>query len=223
MSKDKIDLEVGDNVQLQFVDDERSQRARVQVKIIGQVPGKSVLISNPMLNGKLMLVREGQSVIGRMFSSGRVVGFTSSILKVQTSPFPYLHLHFPKALEQVVVRKSSRMEVSLTAKILRQGEEPADGSIRDISPSGCQLTCNQPLGEPGERIGLRTDFVLRNGEKHTVPFAGIIRNAIPENVDDPDCALMRYGIQFGTVERQSALVIRAFLYEQMDRQNTDSE
>ena len=220
MSKDKVDLEIGDEVQLQFVDDERLNLPRVQVKIIGQLPGRSVIITNPLISGKVMLVREGQRVIGRMFSGGRVVGFTSSVLKVQTSPFPYLHLHYPKALEQVVVRKSSRMEVSLPAKIMRQGqEEPAEGAIRDISTSGCQLTCADALGEVGARIGLRTDFSLQNGELHTVPFAGIIRNIAPEKPDDPECDLQRYGIQFGSLERQASLVIRAFLYEQMERQS----
>lgn len=221
MSKDKIDLEIGDEVQLQFVDDERLNRPRVQVKIIGQLPGRSVIITNPLIGGKVMMVREGQRVIGRMFSGGRVVGFTSSVLKVQTSPFPYLHLHYPKALEQVVVRKSSRMEVSLPAKVLRQGQEPAEGAIRDISTSGCQLTCDEALGEVGGRIGLRTDFSLNNGEQHTVPFAGVIRNISPEKPDDPSCNLQRYGVQFGSLERQSSLVIRAFLYEQMERQSDD--
>ena len=60
---EEIRLPVGESLQLQWLAGEQS--IRHYSRLIGYVKGQSVLVTAPTVNGKVVLMREGQAVLVR--------------------------------------------------------------------------------------------------------------------------------------------------------------
>src|SRR5262245_51544981 len=88
-----LDLQVGETLQIQFMDDET--RGTFYVKVIGMLPERSVLVTAPDKGGQPMAVREGRAVLARSYSGEEARGFTCTVLRAQAQPYPYLHLSYP--------------------------------------------------------------------------------------------------------------------------------
>ena len=117
MAHPALQVTSGDTLQMQFVADNDTTRPRLTVSVIGQINGRSLLVSHPSTGGRLLLVRDGQPVACRMFSDGRMLGFRTTVRKVVTHPDAYLHLDYPRTLEQRVLRRAPRVPVELAGRI----------------------------------------------------------------------------------------------------------
>src|SRR3569833_877498 len=92
LSLDQIKLGIGDTIQLQFQSD--VEPSRCFVTLIGYLEGQSVLVTTPINKGSLMLVREGQDFVVRLFS-GKTTNTNTTKTKHDTNtPYPHLHLAY---------------------------------------------------------------------------------------------------------------------------------
>ena len=66
-----LELQVGEALQLQFMDDET--RGQFYVRVIGFIPGRSVLVTTPEKGGLPMHVRENRAVLVRSLDRKSVV------------------------------------------------------------------------------------------------------------------------------------------------------
>jgi hypothetical protein len=65
---------------------------------------------------------------------GRIAyDFVSSVIFVCTSPYPYLHLSYPKDIRHVEVRHSQRIALSIPATVRRDQAVVIEAEIRDLS------------------------------------------------------------------------------------------
>ncbi|MDP1924970.1 MAG: flagellar brake protein, partial [Thiobacillus sp.] len=94
LTLDQIKLAIGDAIQLQFQSDVEPSRSFVT--LIGYLEGQSVVVTTPIINGSMMLVREGQDFVVRLFSGKSAYAFTTSAKRVTNTPYPHLHLAYPK-------------------------------------------------------------------------------------------------------------------------------
>ena len=53
---------------------------RFSVRLIGSLPGASLVVTTPTLDGKVQIVREGQRFNVRVLKGERVLGFVAQIL-----------------------------------------------------------------------------------------------------------------------------------------------
>jgi len=148
MSATHLALEIGDNLQMQFVDDE----TRHYVKVIGYVPGKSLLVTTPRHDGKFLMVREAQRVVVRLMSGNEIVGFTVPVLRSQVQPYPYLHLDFPKNMQAVTVRKALPVKLDMMASV-----RPCLKDTTEAGPTQTDHACGDHPGHEYQRclIGRR--------------------------------------------------------------------
>ncbi len=216
MGEHGLDLHIGDTLQLQFLQDD-GHRVRPSVRFIGQLPQASLVVTAPTQDGKLMLVREGQVFVVRCFSRDMASAFTCRVLRVCTSPYPYIHLSYPERKEEVIVRSSRRVSVLLSATVVRQREGgtwsiPIPSIVSDMSATGTMLETSEPLGLSGTRVKISFQLPIDGMGEQALSVEGIIRSVYEEG---GAAGRNRYGIEFQGVDAAAQLILRAFVYEQL--------
>jgi len=209
----KLELNIGDSLQLQFVADENKRR--YYSKVIGYLQGHSVLITTPRVEGNIIIVREDQMVIVRMMTGNQVYGFTTQILSTNLRPYPYLHLAYPKNLEHITVRKAERISTRLIGSAESETSEASENIshsvvIIDMSTSGAMIEVKKPIGEVGDIMTLSTKIEV-GGKEEYIAIPCVIRNVIHKDTDNH----YKHGIEFQLLEQKDHFVLYGYVYEQM--------
>jgi c-di-GMP-binding flagellar brake protein YcgR len=214
---DEARLQIGDLVQLQSQTD--GNDTRYSVRLIGLSKGRSVLVTTPMIEGKYLLMRDGQSFVLRAFSGKNAYAFATQIIKSINTPYPYLHLAFPKEVRSLVVRKGARAAVNLVCAITSCDDVPmqAAGTIVNLSIGGALLTAKQPLGEKGQRLMVKFRVIV-NGIEALLEINAIIRVI---NIDESGETIMPYnhGLQFVDVAAEDSIPLLAYVYHELLEQS----
>lgn len=208
---DEVKLMPGDILQLQSLVD--GQQDRLTVRIIGVMKPKSVLATAPMIDGKLIFVRDGQPFLVRAFSGLNVCAFKSKVLKGQHTPFPYLHLAYPDSVQIMRIRKAVRARVQIIAAIYDRegGKQIGAGRIVDLSVGGAKIQSPGVVGVKDQEIFLAFKIKLDDIEE-IVETAGTIRS-IGQEDDDDGRKVAVLGIQFEDLQAQQRLLIMNLVYQ----------
>ncbi len=216
-NQSELVLNAGDALQLQFYPQTASDREeRYYVRVIGYLASKSIIATAPVLDGKLMLLREGQQFTVRLISGNSVQAFMASLLKKTTAPYPYIHLSYPESLESKTIRKAQRINTRIIAAA--QNLEPGKESIKttsavlnDLSSAGALIMSAQELGEIGDLISVSVKLTVAEVDEY-LSVSAIIRRCL-DKTDDED--QNRYGIEFQIADEREKLIIHGFVYEQL--------
>jgi c-di-GMP-binding flagellar brake protein YcgR len=212
-----VKLMIGDTLQLQSQADLGT--VRYYVKLIGYVPGKSVLVTTPVVDGKICLMREGQSFVVRCFSGKNAYAFPASTFKVFNTPFPHMHLSYPREVRGIVVRRGARVNTHIIAAVqILSGERantPAAVNIINLSVGGALLTARSTLGAKGDRISVK--FRVNLDEIEAYPqLEGVIRNVTTETeVEGGGPPAILHGVEFKEVSQPDRVMITAYVYRRM--------
>ena len=209
-------LQIGDALHLQSLNEQNP--ARYAVSLIGFAKGRSVMVTVPEIDGKLLIIREGQTFVVRAFSGRNVYAFTATVIRSTSAPFPHLHLTYPSDVRGLAVRKGARAAVKIIVAVLRESDDSfnAAGTIENISISGAMVVCKATLGKRGERILVKFKVMVAGVESFlSVPC--IIR-AVNADVD-PAFGENKYGLEFTDVSPQDLIVLSAFVYQKLLEQS----
>ncbi len=209
----RLELQIGDALQLQFVTDE--QKRRHYSKVIGYLQGHSVLITTPRVDGNIILAREDQVVIVRMMTGNEVYGFTTQILSTSLRPYPYLHLAYPKEMEHITVRKAERISIRLVGSAEPETSDTEKSKthsvvILDMSTSGAMIEVKKPIGDMGDIITLSTKIEV-GGKEEYISLPCVIRNVIHKD----DESHYKHGLEFQLLDQKDHFVLYGYVYEQM--------
>jgi len=197
MIEDNLNLQVGTTVQLQL--DVPEETPRHMVRVIGYVPGGSLVISTPTVNGKVQIVREGQAFKVRVLRGDSVVGFSSKVLVSTLKPYPHLHLSYPKDIEQIVVRNSARVSTRLPC------------TVRNTK-SGAKLASRRSLGEASDM--LQVNFRLQvTSQIEELSMVSDLKNCVERMETDENGKYLNHlsGVQFRAVNRFQQLLLHAWV------------
>ncbi|HHH47875.1 MAG TPA: flagellar brake protein [Gammaproteobacteria bacterium] len=220
----ELALDIGDILQLQFLGDD--SEARYYVKVIGYLEERSLLVTAPQSNGKLLRVRDGQPLAARMMAGTDLVGFTVSVLRSCAVPYPYLHLSYPKDLQSVTVRKSLRVALDMGATVrpcdigsedIAPEVEAHEVVIRDMSTTGALLVADAPLADTGDSLTVSVNIEVAEMVEN-LNFAVVVRNIKVEPAQErgrPSQFL--HGVEFQFADRRESVLLHAFVYEQIVR------
>ncbi|MFZ6773667.1 flagellar brake protein [Undibacterium sp. SXout7W] len=209
---DSVRWNVGEILYLQVHD---QTAARYTVKLIGFVKNKSVFVTAPVVDGKAALIREGQTFIIRAFPGKKAYAFTASALKYVYSPYPYLHLSYPRQVRSTTIRQGSRAVVKIIAAVtIGNPEQTGAATIGDISMGGASGLIKKPLGEKGD-TGIIKFKVNAAGNDEFLTLKIILRSVAPtENGLE-----FRHGFEFVDVPTQSRLILSAFVHQTLAEMN----
>ncbi len=204
-------IRIGSVLQMQS----SAEAPRLQVKLIGYLKNRGLIVTLPESGGELVMLKEGQSFIIRFFSGQHAYAFTSVVSKQTSVPFPHLHLSYPREVRGLEIRKDSRIDVDLIAAILMNDgnvERSGAGKIVNISRGGAALRAKTRLGKKGETINVKFKIAVHDMQSF-VTFDSIIRT-IDEEQTDPSMPYL-HGIQFVNSEQNCSLALAAFVYQKI--------
>ena len=219
MGHPELLLKPNDQMQLEFTpatDDGR----RYAVTVVGFKFGESLLVTVPERNGKPIIITEGQSFNARMLAGKEIVGFQTCLLKLNLTPFPYMHLVYPQELQRLTVRGAMRVETEETVMVSSVAEAAAGrlsakpALLVDLSASGGRLGSRESLGS--KETKLRLSFGLSiSGDRHAFNLDAVIRNVQPNTTVDSAMRKFYTGVEFDNVPRAQRVLLTAFLNEQL--------
>lgn len=208
-------LHIGEIMQLKPIDAEENDR--YLVKLIGYLDKRSILVSTPTLEGQVLFVKEGQAFDVRTFSGKEVYHFTASVVRSCTSPFPYLHLSFPRVVRGLVVRNAARVKVKLICTVSTAGEPERKMPcvLTDLSASGAQLDSQKTLGEIGDELLLSLRLNLFEDDSSYLSLTSVVRRIITDEPGITPGSIV-YGISFQTHTSTDRLMLENFIFRNME-------
>jgi len=213
LSFDAIKLMPGDALQLQPMLE--GQTERFTVHVIGVMKPKSVLVTMPIVEGKLIFVRDGQTYLVRAFSGLNVCAFKAKVLKSQLQPFPYLHLSYPDSVQAMRIRKAMRAPASIIVAVQQseEGKQTGAGKLVDISVGGAKMFSPMPLGQKGDSLWL--SFKVKLGDMEEYVKTPVVIRSTGEEEDDQGKRMKAFGIQFGELGQSQRLIIMNLVYQHL--------
>lgn len=213
-------LLIGDVLQLQHAPPSENMD-RYAVKLVGYLPGQSLVISTPRKQGKAILVREGQAFTVRLLQGSNIFGFVAKVLAVFSKPYPHLHLAYPEDVESAVVRNAPRVPAKLSATVHNPKDkidnpQGHQALVVDLSSTGARLIYQERLGEVGDLLQITVNLEVCGGSDRLQLF-GAIRNiresdGIEEHLD------FMHGIQFAGLNRFQQLLLCSFVLGQISKE-----
>lgn len=198
---DFIRLHMGVPVQVERLE---SAGHKFNVRYVGAIKGKSIILTLPSENGGGIQVQPGQSYVIRGFDGKYAYAFTSRALQTRLSPFPYAHFSYPEKVEYKVVRKALRIMVHLPAEVVRDNE-PTHVTMLDLSENGSMLDAPKSIGDVSGKVVIQFDIVI-GGSKSRLKLPARIRNARPKDAEN-----LQVGIEFEDIPREEMLMLDNFI------------
>ncbi|MEW6118883.1 MAG: flagellar brake protein [Pseudomonadota bacterium] len=212
LTLDQVKLNIGDSIQLQF--QTGLEPTRCFVTLIGYLEGQSIVVTTPVLNGSLMLVREGQDFVVRLFSGKSVYAFAASARRVTNTPYPHLHLSYPREVRGLVVRNAPRSRINIICHATTEAGKGHACLARDISMGGALIASGDKVGDVGDPITLKLRVKVGEAE-HLLGLKCRIRSVNTSRPTMDDKPTVLHGLCFEEVSSQDTLVISALLYQNM--------
>lgn len=210
-----IKMGIGDVVQLQ---DFASDKHRHYVKLIGFFNKKSVLVSHPMQDEKLLFVKKGESYLLRGFSGTKTYEFTADVINVCLSPYPYLHLSFPSQVSTVNMRSAMRIKIRLVCAIkVKDVAQPVTGSIDDMSVSGTRVQSKMEFGKVGDEVEVSFRLPL-DGTEQLLTIPAVVRNVTRETENSGADRAFLSGLEFMHKEGNERNSLHYFIYRNLAEQ-----
>ncbi len=208
-----LELEVGTLVKLQFGTDSTSKRH--VTKIIGYVDPISIIVNTPQIDGKPILLREGQLTTARFLGANNVYAFLTSLRAVSLKPFPHLHLAYPSEIKSAMVRQAQRVrtDIQTTAvNISNESKCEVEAKVINISSNGALISAPDFLGEVGDKLRI-TIGVEFNSSRKQVAIVALIRNV--RKGEQEEAGQCHHGVQFQASSITDHLLVQGLVYSQL--------
>lgn len=197
-------LQPGESLQLQVGRDER----RFNVRFIGSLKGRSLIVSNPEAEGTPVFVADGSALTVSGIASQLAFVFKCSVLVNSSRPYPHLHLSYPPEVRGMRLRQTERVPVHVATAIQRENGESSSGAIIDLSLGGVHLISRIQL-KLQERIVLKFKIQLA-GQPMIVTENGIVRAERPGDTKSVPGG-RGYGVQFVDMPPEDLLLLMHYI------------
>ncbi len=199
---------------------DRSQDgSRCMARMIGYFKGKSIVISVPADEQGLIYLKEGESIVVKVFSGKHVLVFPAIVLAVPTKPYPHIHLSYPSVVTGFVVRKTERASVRLITAI-EMGGDPITGVITDLSTGGVSFVTRNAEVKPHTEAVL--NFKLQLAESTFIMKLHCVVRAVRGIQSEVLEGATGYGAQFKELSAEDILIVGLFVAQKMAEARSSS-
>lgn len=192
------------------------QPERFSCRLIGCLPGRSILLSVPKLAGKLVRFRAGQKIVARLMVDNGI-GIFVSVVEAQTvDPYPILHISYPDNVSFKGIRGATRVAIDEPVKMVNltaPNDEIITGSVVDVSVTGARIEASANFGEIGNKIQVTMSVGVANIIRD-LTLEAIIRSRGDIDPQHSHIAVA-YGVEFIEPEEDKRLLLFAYVYAQI--------
>ena len=191
---------------------ESAGRPRVALRLIGHLEGASVILSTVNAQGGVVPFREGELVQVKVVAGNDIGAFTALVQKGCFTPFPYIHLGYPDAVQMKMLRRHTRVETRLIVSVShedREGVAPVAALGVNLSASGMRLEVARELLARGDRvrIGMRLSAA---GEDRTLTVSGSVRSVATASAPE---GRAHCGVEFDELSPVDRLVLEHHVFQ----------
>jgi c-di-GMP-binding flagellar brake protein YcgR len=217
MKFEDMKLTYGYPLQLQSTNS-AGQPERFSCRLIGCLPGRSILLSVPKVAGKLVRFRPGQKIVARLMVDNGIGIFTCTVDAQTADPYPILHIGYPDNVGFKGIRGATRVAIDQQVEITnitKQDTNVVYGHLVDISVTGARIELNTDVGELGDRLQLSVTVDIAGIVRHLVVDA-IIRSHVENNPQaTTSIGSIAYGVEFVEKDEDKRLLLYAYVYAQI--------
>lgn len=210
------DLDVGRRIAIDFGTELQLEidgvAGRVRSELVGMEHGKYLIVKTPTvahlggIGGKLYA---GNRVVVRYVYGGSVYGFETSVIDAIATPVRVVFLTCPKVVNERNIRSNRRIETLLPARIAL-GDQTAEGTVTDISTSGCHFRIKAHKGAAPFAVKNMIDkdvelSVQLPGVSGELSLLGKLKNERKEE------GTVELGIAFGDLDEQTQSRIASYI------------
>lgn len=209
----RLRLRFGDALQLQIV----GEAERFHVRLIGYLEDRSIIVTAPVKNRRLIPIRAGQSINVRMMVNDRACAFKTTIIHLYRLPYPHMHIDYPVELETNYIRKSVRVETKVDGIVVNNniGDRAKEVKchLADISESGAHLVTPIRIGKSGDEITLSLKLTIADITR-TLEIPSILRGRLKVKTETEDREV-HYGVEFLPLKDNEKIELIAFVYSKL--------
>lgn len=223
MKFEELKLAYGYPLQLQTAGS-TGQPERFSCRLIGCLPGRSLLLSVPKQSGKLVKFRAGQKIVVRLMIDNGIGIFAGIVESLTLDPYPILHLSYPESVTFKGIRSATRVVVYEKVVVSNTSLDFApttNGVISDISISGARVELNDEIAEIGDVLELKAQVDIRELRRDLV-LTGVVRSRVDPTDNHIDGMLVSYGLEFNLQTEEQRLLMYAYVFSQMAIQEQSS-
>lgn len=192
------------------------QPERFSCRLIGCLPGRSILLSVPKLAGKLVRFRTGQKVVARLMVDNGI-GIFASVVETQTAdPYPILHISYPDNVSFKGIRGATRVAIDEPVQVVNLtviSDRQILGSVVDVSVTGARIEAAKEFGEIGHKIQVTMKVSVANIVRD-LTLEGVIRSRGEADSQNANHTIA-YGVEFIEPEEDKRLLLYAYVYAQI--------
>ena len=192
------------------------QPERFSCRLIGCLPGRSILLSVPKLAGKLVRFRTGQKVVARLMVDNGI-GIFASVVETQTAdPYPILHINYPDNVSFKGIRGATRVAIDRPVEVANLtiiSDKISAASVVDVSVTGARIEAMSAFGDIGNKIQITMSVGVANIVRE-LTLEAIIRSRGDVDAKAPNGAIA-YGVEFIEPEEDKQLLLYAYVYAQI--------
>lgn len=199
-----INFKIGDTFQVHFSENEADL---FYVKYIGYLENSGIIVSTPSSDGGLVLIKEHQCLVVRAFSGKSIYTFPVLVTKSASSPFPHIHLAYPKQITVTHVRKSRRVKSKIIGTMNIANEKVAC-VITDLSTTGAMVesTRTASIKHSGDNVQLSMKLTVGDDDVY------LTLNTLIKSVRDVG-GKHTYGVEFVDLTIQDKLALQTYVYQ----------
>lgn len=219
MKFEELKLAYGYPLQLQTTS-LAGQPERFSCRLIGCLPGRSLLLSVPKQAGKLVKFRSGQKIVVRLMIDNGIGIFAGIVESLTLDPYPILHLSYPESVTFKGIRSATRVVVCEkidVSNISLESKPSSQGVISDISISGARIELSDEIAEIGDLLEIKAEVDIR-GIKRELVLSGIVRSRVDPTDGHMEAMLVSYGLEFTQQTEEQRLLMYAYVFNQMAMQ-----
>ncbi len=216
MKFEELKLAYGYPLQLQTANP-TGQPERFSCRLIGCLPGRSLLLSVPKQAGKLVKFRTNQKIVVRLMIDNGIGIFAGLVESQTTDPYPILHLSYPESVTFKGIRSATRVAVSEPVDVCNINAEPKSvvkGVISDISISGARIELSDEIAEIGDVLEIRAAVGIRELQRELLIY-GVVRSRVDPVDNQSEGMAVSYGLEFMQQNEEQRLLIYAYVFNQM--------
>jgi hypothetical protein len=188
------------------------------VGLLGYLKNQTLIVTNPIADGRVVSVKEGTPYNVKGFSGTRHFVFKSKVLKVYAQPYPHMHLEYPRLVNTTRIRATLRSVVNCPATLYNPiSRKETAVVLRDLSVGGGLLVLPEAIGRKDARYTLSFMVRIADDLEEEVRTEVIVR-ALDTQVSR-DVTTHTMGVQFVELDRAARLLVTTLVYRQRLRKD----
>ncbi|MEE8060030.1 MAG: PilZ domain-containing protein [Pseudomonadales bacterium] len=195
------------------------KKYQFDAQLLGYQKGECVLVTLMSKPGQILLHSGLKATLDGVLADGRF-SFESEIEQVFESPFLYLHLDYPVAVDFQQQRQHIRVKVNTPVEVnahtsLGMTASTIHGHMMDVSYGGARIVLEKQLTTMVTKISIGVMLESEGLERNMTLTAEICDQAELAK-DYPECGFA-YGVEFIAVDLVDNLFLRSFCLQEISR------